>query len=152
MHDRVITRSLKLPNSIAKKVYSRFGTENWWKNFGGSSSSGYGLLAEFASYQKSEDRTIQQLFNVCQKLIQKHQTKTWEKDEASWKKLTERLICLNRYLFLVTHSPSKNVQRLGCVFFAVPALRSGDYAETCGIYREEHLCGCYMLPDLEKTN
>ena len=34
--------------------------------------------------------------------------KTWKKGEP-WKKLTEKLICLNKCLCLVTQSPRKNV-------------------------------------------
>ena len=66
----------------------------------------------------------------------------------SWKKLTEKLACLNRCLFLATQSPRKT----RClVFLAVLALRSGGYIETCDIYREKHSCRCYGLPELHKT-
>ena len=68
----------------------------------------------------------------------------------SWTKLTEKLTCLNQYFFLATQSPRKNVQHLCFIFFAVPALRSGDYTETCGIFLEKHLCRCYVLPELHK--
>ena len=44
----------------------------------------------------------------------------------------------NRHLFLVTHSPRKNVLRPGFIFLAVLALRSSDCIETCDIYREKH--------------
>ena len=89
--------------------------------------------------------------------IMERSTKFWEtktrkkNKEMSWMKLTEKLICWNRYLFLVTQSPRKNVQHLGFDFLAVLALRSGDYIETCDIYREKHSCRCYPLPELHKT-
>ena len=62
-----------------------------------------------------------------------------------------QLICLNGCFFLVTQSPRKNVLHLGFVFLAVLALRSGDYIETCDIYREKHSCRCYVLSELHKT-
>ena len=49
------------------------------------------------------------------------------------------------------HSPRKNVWHLGFVFFAVLALRSGGYIETCDIYREKDSCRCSVLPELHKT-
>ena len=57
----------------------------------------------------------------------------WNKEKIPWKKLIEMLIYLNRYLFLITQSPRKKVQYHGFVFFAVLALRSSDYIETCDI-------------------
>ena len=69
----------------------------------------------------------------------------------SWKKLIEKLICLNRCLFLVTQSPRNNVWHPGFVFLAVLALRSGYYIETWDIYREKHSCRCYVLSELHKT-
>ena len=63
----------------------------------------------------------------------------------SWKKLTDKLICLRRYLFLVTQSPRENVWHLGSVFLAVRALRSDDNIETCNIHPEKHACRCYVL-------
>ena len=75
----------------------------------------------------------------------------WNKEKMSWKKLTEKLICLNRYLFLVTPRSKNNIKRLGFVFLAVPALQSDDYIETCDIYLEKHLCRCCELPELHKA-
>ena len=69
----------------------------------------------------------------------------------SWKKLTEKLICLNRYLFLDTQSPKNKVKRLGFVFLAVLALQPDVYIETCDILTEKHLCRCCELPELHKT-
>ena len=79
------------------------------------------------------------------------ETKTWNQEKMSWKKLSEKLICLNRYLFLVTQSPKKNVLRPGFVFSAVSALQSDDYIETCDIYLEKHLCRCYELLEHHKV-
>ena len=73
------------------------------------------------------------------------ETKTWNREKVSWKKLTEMLICLNIYLFLVTQRPKKNVLRLGFVFFAELASQSDDHIETCDIFLEKHLCRCYDL-------
>ena len=64
------------------------------------------------------------------------------KEEMSWKKLTEKLICFNKYLFLVTQNQRKNAWRLGFVFLAEPALHSDHHIETCDIC-EKHLCRCY---------
>ena len=58
----------------------------------------------------------------------------------SWKKLTEKLICFNRCLFLVIQRQRKNAQHLGFVFLAVLVSRSDDYIETCDIYRKKHSC------------
>ena len=41
-------------------------------------------------------------------------------------------------------------QHPGFVFLAVLALRSGEYIETCDIYREQHSCRCYVLPEHHK--
>ena len=65
--------------------------------------------------------------------------------------MTDKLICLNRYLFLVTQSPRENVWHLGSVFLTVRALRSSDYIETCDIYQEKQSCRCYVLSGLHKT-
>ena len=58
---------------------------------------------------------------------------------------------LNRYLFLVTQSPKKNVLHPGFVFLAELALQSDDYIETCDIHLEKQSCRCYVLPVLHKT-
>ena len=71
--------------------------------------------------------------------------------DVSWKKLSEKLICLNRYLFLVTQSPKKNVLRLGFVCSAELALQSDDDTETCDIYLEKHFCRCYELLEHHKA-
>ena len=39
------------------------------------------------------------------RLTRSWETKTWLKEEMSWKKLSEQLICLNRCLYPVTQSP-----------------------------------------------
>ena len=83
-------------------------------------------------------------------------TKFWEiktrsEEEMLRKKPIEKLICLNRCLYLVTQSQRKNVWHLGFVFLAVLALRSDDYIETCDIYQKKHSCRCNVLPELHKT-
>ena len=45
-------------------------------------------------------------------------------EESSEPLIWKKLICLNRYLFLLTQSPKNNVLRPGFVFLAVPALQS----------------------------
>ena len=68
----------------------------------------------------------------------------------SWKKLTEKLTCLNRCLFLVIQRQRKNAQHLGFVFLAELALRSDDYIETCDIHRTKHSCKCIVPLELRK--
>ena len=46
---------------------------------------------------------------IMERLTKFWGTKTWKEEEMSWMKLTEKLICLNRYVYLVTQSPRKNV-------------------------------------------
>ena len=88
---------------------------------------------------------------IMERLTKFWETKTWKNEEMSWMKLIEKLICLNRYLFLVTQSPRRNVLHPGFVFLAVLVLRSGDYIETCDPYREEHSYRCYVLPERHKA-
>ena len=94
-----------------------------------------------------EDETEQQAKEQPTKFWE---TKTWNTDKIPWKKQIEMLICLNRYLYLVTHSPRKNAWRPGFVFLAELALQSDDHIETCDIYLEKHLCRCYVLPEHHK--
>ena len=46
---------------------------------------------------------------IIERLTKFWETMTRKKEEMPWMKLTEKLICLNRYLFLVTQSPTMNV-------------------------------------------
>ena len=70
---------------------------------------------------------------IRERLTKFSEIKTWKKEEMPWKKLTEKLICLNRCLFLVTQSPRKNAWHPGFAFLAELALQSGGYIETCDI-------------------
>ena len=76
--------------------------------------------------------------------------KTWNKEEMLRKKTIEKLTCLNRCLYAVTENPRRKAWHLGFVFLAVLALRSGDYIETCDIYRKKHSCKWYVLLELHK--
>ena len=69
----------------------------------------------------------------------------FQEEETPWNKLTEKLIYLNRCLYLVTENPKQNAWHLGFAFLAMLALRSDDYIETCDIYRKKHSCRCYVL-------
>ena len=68
-----------------------------------------------------------------------------------WKKLTEKLICLNIYLFQVTQKPRKKVWHPGFVFLDELVSQSNGNIEICDIYRMKHSCRCYVLPELHKT-
>ena len=75
----------------------------------------------------------------------------WEGQNRAKSGLGQKRSLPNRHLFLVTHSPRKNVWHPGFIFLAVLALRSSDCIETCDIYREKHSCRCHVLPELHKT-
>ena len=87
---------------------------------------------------------------IRERLTKFWEIKTWNEDETPWKKLTEKLICSNTCLYLVTQNPRKIGWHPGFVFLAELALRSGDYIETCDINRKKHSCRCYALPGLHK--
>ena len=86
---------------------------------------------------------------IKERLTKFWETKTWKKEEMSWK-LTEKLICLNRCLYWVTQNPRKNVWHLVSVFLAELASPSDDYIDSCDIHRKKHSCRCYVLPVLHK--
>ena len=65
-----------------------------------------------------------------------------------WKMLIEKLIYLNRCLYPLTQSQTKNVWHLGFVFLAELALRSDDDIETCNIYPTKHSCKCFAPLEL----
>ena len=69
----------------------------------------------------------------------------------AWKKLTEKLICSNRCLYMITQNPKKNAWHPGSVFLAELTLQSDGCIETCDIYRKKHSCRCYVLLELHKT-
>ena len=88
---------------------------------------------------------------IMVRLTKLWETVTFKTEEMFRMKLTKELVCSSEYLFLVTQSQRKSVWDLGFVFLAVPALRSGDCIETCGIYLEKQFCRCNVLPDLHET-
>ena len=77
--------------------------------------------------------------------------KTWNKEEMPWKKLTEKLICLNIHLYQVTQKLRKKVWHPGFVFLDELVSQSNGNIEICDIYSKKHSCRCYVLPELHKT-
>ena len=55
-------------------------------------------------------------------------------------KLIEKLIYLNRCLYLVTQSQRKNVWHPGFVSLAELASQSDGYIKTCDTCRKKHSC------------
>ena len=84
---------------------------------------------------------------IRERFTKSWKTNTWKK-ETSWKKLIEKPIYLNKYLFLVTQSQRKNVYHLGFVSLAAPASQSDGYIEICDTYRKKHQCKCYVPLEL----
>ena len=78
---------------------------------------------------------------IRERLTKSSETKTWKTEETPWKRLIEKLICLNKHHCLVTRIPERTSS----------ILRSDDYIETCDIYRKKHSCRCHVLPGLHKT-
>ena len=73
---------------------------------------------------------------IKERLTKFSETKTWKKEETPRQKMTEKPTCLNKYLFLVTKNPRKNVWHPGFVFLAELVLQSDGYIETCDISAE----------------
>ena len=87
---------------------------------------------------------------IRDRLAKSWKTKTRKEEEMPWKKLIEKLTCLNGCLYRVTQSPRKNVWHPGFVFLAELALRSDGYIETCDIHQKKHSCRCYVLLEPHK--
>ena len=76
---------------------------------------------------------------------ERHDHGTIDEVLMSWMKLTEKLIFLNKYLFVVTQSERKSVQHLGFVFLAELASLSDGCIETCDIV--QMLCAARASQD-----